>query len=193
MNYLAHLHLADVAALPLSGAVLGDFVRGRLDDRFPLMLEKSIRLHRRIDVVTDAHPLVAAARVRFDDGARRYAGILLDLIYDHCLALDWPQSQKESLNRFTKRAAAAVSDNDAWRLAIAEPAPSAWRFRQLLLSYRFESGIERAISRVASRMKQPQHLIDAGRDWRAHVPQLRLELPLLMADLERVAHEFVAS
>ena len=108
MNYLAHLWLSEQARLPLAGAVLGDLVHGRLEGRFPAPLERSIRLHRRIDVVTDAHPLTAAARARFGPGARRYGGIVLDLLYDHCLALDWPHYSAEPLADFARRAARAL-------------------------------------------------------------------------------------
>ena len=101
MNFLAHLWLAERAALPLAGAVLGDVVRGRLDGRLPPLLERSIALHRRIDVVTDAHPLVIQARARFENGQRRYAGIVLDVLHDHALALAWP-AQLETLDAFAR-------------------------------------------------------------------------------------------
>lgn len=166
-------------------------MRGRLEGRFPLPLECSIRLHRRLDVVTDAHPLTALARARFDAASRRYAGILLDLLYDHCLALDWPRG--EPLTVFAQRAAEAVADDGAWQLAADKPAPSAARFGQLLLSYREEVGIDIAIARVAERLSQPQRLLDAAQGWRAQLPALREELPALLGDLETVALDFVAA
>ena len=128
MNYLAHLYLTDGTGLPLSGAVLGDHVRGRLEGRFEPGLERSLRLHRHIDVVTDSHPLVAAARAEFGPGARRYGGIVLDLVYDHLLARDWARYSAEPLRDFAARAADAVADDEAWRLGTGQSGPSAWRF-----------------------------------------------------------------
>lgn len=191
MNYLAHLHLADRAGLPLAGAVLGDVVRGRLEGRFPPLLECSIRLHRRIDVVTDAHPIVAAERARFEHGPRRYAGVLLDILYDHCLALDWPRPA-ESLEAFAARAAQAVDDEAAWQLAAGRPAPAATRFERLLRSYGSEAGIDRAIAYVAGRLREPQRLHEAARNWPARLPELRTTLPALLADLESAALDFAA-
>lgn len=191
MNFLVHLHLSDVAGLPLSGAVLGDVVRGRLEGRFPRALERSLRLHRRIDVVTDAHPLVAAARERFGPGERRYAGILLDLLHDHCFALDWPR-RDESLAAFARRAAQAVGDDAAWRLATGKPAPDLARFERLLRSYADPDGVERSIAHVASRLREPQRLQAAARDWPRHLPALRRELPALLADLEATARSFAS-
>ena len=193
MNYLAHLWLTEQAGLPLPGAILGDLVRGRLDGRFPAALERSIQLHRRIDVLTDSHPLVVAARGAYTGGARRYAGIVLDLVHDHCLALDWPRYSREDLKLFARRAAQAVAaEKEGFRLA-GTSAPSAWRFRRLLLSYVQQSSIDSAVRRVASRLKQPQGLIEAARDWRAHLPQARSNLPLLLEDLRAAAIDFAAA
>ena len=40
-------------------------------------------------------------------GARRYAGIVLDLVHDHALVLDWARYSGEDLKRFAGRAAQA--------------------------------------------------------------------------------------
>jgi acyl carrier protein phosphodiesterase len=192
MNYLAHLWLTERAGLPLAGAVLGDLVHGRLDGRFPAPLERSIRLHRRVDAVTDAHPLVAAARTDFAPGARRYAGIVLDLVHDYCLARDWPRYHGDSLAAFAVRAAEAIcAEQEGFALA-GRRAPPAWRMRRLLLSYAGERGIDRALRRTARWLKRPEGLLEAGRDWRRHAAQAAAQLPQLLQDLEAAARTFVA-
>lgn len=193
MNYLAHLWLTEQAGLPLSGAILGDLVHGRLDGRFPPALERSIRLHRRVDAVTDGHPLVAAQRAGFGPGARRYAGIVLDLVHDHALILDWERYSGEPLSVFARRAAQAVAaEKEGFRLAGISP-PPAWRFRRLLLSYGEESGIDRALRRVASRLKRPEALLEAGERWRETLPLVRQNLPRLLEDLRAAALELTAA
>ncbi|MBX6420584.1 MAG: DUF479 domain-containing protein [Nevskia sp.] len=187
MNYLAHLWLADRARLPLAGAVLGDGVRGRLEGRFAPALERSIRLHRRIDALTDAHPCVRAARVRFAPGARRYAGIVLDLIYDHALACDWPCYSAEPLADFARRAAREVAAASEAFLALRLAPPDAAAFERWLWSYREEAGLERAFARVAARLSRPDALLQAARDWREHLPAARATLSGLLADLRATA------
>jgi Uncharacterized protein conserved in bacteria len=90
MNHLAHVLLAgDEEALQLGG-MLGDFVHGRPDpQRWPERVIAGIRLHRAIDVYTDAHAEVLAAKARLPPPYRRYAGIALDMWFDHCLARDF--------------------------------------------------------------------------------------------------------
>ncbi len=89
MNYLAHLHLGGHRPAQLLGSLYGDFVKGPLSGRFPAELEAAIRLHRSIDAFTDSHPLIKASIARFPSQRRRYAGIMLDVFFDHCLARDW--------------------------------------------------------------------------------------------------------
>jgi len=193
VNYLAHLWLTEQAGLPLAGAILGDLVHGRLDGRFAPALERSIRLHRRVDAVTDGHPLVAAQRAGFGPGARRYAGIVLDLVHDHALVLDWSRYSSEDLKVFARRAAQALAaEKEGFRLAQTSP-PPAWRFRRLLLSYGEEGGIDRAIRRVASRLKKPEALLEAGARWREVLPRVRENLPRLLQDLRAAALEFAAA
>ncbi|HWS78967.1 MAG TPA: ACP phosphodiesterase, partial [Thermomonas sp.] len=105
MNYLAHAWLARHADDAILGALLGDFVFGQsvLRDWRPSVRDEIVR-HRRIDRYTDDHPAVAGARSLFDDaGLRRYAGIVLDVHFDHCLARDWSRWNEDSLARFTAR------------------------------------------------------------------------------------------
>src|ERR1043165_6125429 len=69
----------------------------------PVGGRREIVVHRRIDRYTDAHPDVVAARALFPDGLRRYAGIVLDVHFDHLLARDWPRWDGGSLAAFTAR------------------------------------------------------------------------------------------
>lgn len=184
VNFLAHLWLTERAGLPLVGAVLGDVVRGRLDGRLPPALEASIRFHRQVDVATDRHPLSLAARARFDNGARRWSGIVLDVVHDHALALDWPE--QEPLEDFAVRAARAVADPGAWQLAADRPPPDAERFAALLLSYRDDTGIDRALARIASRLRDPAPLLGHAAGWRDHLTAVREDSPRLLADLQQL-------
>lgn len=100
MNHLAHTLLAgDDEALQLGG-MLGDFVHGAPDPaRFAPRVIDGIRLHRAIDVYTDAHAEVLAAKAQLPPPYRRYAGILLDMWFDHCLARDFSHWSRQSLTQ----------------------------------------------------------------------------------------------
>ena len=101
MNVLAHALLAgDDAGLRLGG-VMGDFVRGTPDASLPARVRDGIYLHRAIDGYTDTHPDVRAARELFPAPFRRYAGIFLDVWFDHCLARDFARYSTMPLAGFS--------------------------------------------------------------------------------------------
>lgn len=85
MNYFAHLHLAHLTSTSLTGNLLGDFVKGSQLSFLPVELELGIRLHRGIDSFTDAHPVCQQFKSEFTE-MRRYAGVGLDILFEHLLA-----------------------------------------------------------------------------------------------------------
>lgn len=186
MNFLAHLWLSERAGLPLAGGILGDMLRGALPPDMPGPLAESVRLHRRVDAATDRHPRVQAARRSFGPSTRRYAGILLDVLYDHALARDWDRYSSEPLGEFADRAAAAVAAEGRWFERALHRAPRRESFGALLMSYRDESGIELALRRTAARLRRPEGLLDAMAGWHAHLPGLRRDLPELLAYLQQL-------
>lgn len=183
MNFLAHLWLADRTATSLAGSVLGDVVRGADLSAYPEPLALGIRLHRRVDAATDRHPLVAAARQRFAGGARRYAGIVLDLACDHALALDWARHGDGVFTDFCRRGGVAIAAAAPWFEYAGGRSSSAAAFSDLLLSYQHPAGIQRAMVRIAARLRDPPALLAAARDWEAHSQALRPQLDVLLCDL----------
>lgn len=102
MNFLAHFHLAWPEEALIVGGLEGDFCKGRLQGQFPAALERGIRLHRAIDAYTDAHPMIAQLRRDLPPPLRRYAGILIDLCFDHFLSLHWSNFSALSLPEFSR-------------------------------------------------------------------------------------------
>ncbi|SFF27089.1 Acyl carrier protein phosphodiesterase [Fontimonas thermophila] len=183
MNFLAHLWLAERTGTSLAGAILGDVVRGADLSAYPPELALGIRLHRRIDARTDRHPQIRALRSGFAAGARRYAGIVIDLACDHALAADWSSHSAEPLAVFCQRAAVAVARQARWFEYAGGCAPDAERFAALLRSYAEPSGIDQAFARIARRLRAPAPLLAAASDWPRHARALQAGLPTLLAEL----------
>jgi acyl carrier protein phosphodiesterase len=100
MNYLAHLFLADDSDEFLIGSFLGDFVKGAVDDRYSEEITRGIIFHRKIDTYADAHERTVASRNLFKPERRRFAGIIVDICYDHFLAKHWPNYSDIKLSAF---------------------------------------------------------------------------------------------
>ncbi|GAB3377514.1 acyl carrier protein phosphodiesterase [Azotobacter armeniacus] len=183
MNYLAHLHLGGRQPADLLGSLYGDFVKGPLQGRWPTDIEAAIRLHRRIDAFTDNHPVVRRARARFPEGRRRYAGILLDVFFDHCLARYWADYAVEPLPVFTARVYALLAGEAQLPGRLAELAPRMAQ-QDWLGSYHDFAVLERVLMGMQRRLSRPEGLAGAldelerlyrplSDDFRVFYPQLQ--------------------
>lgn len=103
MNVLAHFHLAGTDPDLQAGALLGDHVKGPLKGQLPAGWETGIRLHRRIDALTDSSPEVQALLNRSDADIRRYLGISLDVAFDHSLCRHWHHFNDTPLQDYSDR------------------------------------------------------------------------------------------
>ena len=160
MNFLAHLFLSHETAEAVVGALLGDFVKGRLtDERYPPAIIAGIRRHRAIDCYTDAHPLVRASRNVVSGPRRRFAPILIDLFYDHLLARDWRCYSAVPLGAFTRSAYAVLAAH-----APSFPEPLRQVLPRLigedwLGAYAERTGIERALAGLSRRVRRGDALV----------------------------------
>jgi acyl carrier protein phosphodiesterase len=89
VNFLAHFHLAWPDEGLVLGGLDGDYVKGPLRGALPSDLERGIKLHRAVDAYTDGHPLILQLRRELPASLRRYAGILIDISFDHYLSRHW--------------------------------------------------------------------------------------------------------
>lgn len=192
MNFLAHLWLADASKTSLPGAILGDMVRGRDLSGYSDEVALGIRLHRRIDAVTDRHSVVRSARATIPESVRRYAGVLLDLGCDHLLARSWHEYSQEPLAAFCLRAAQEISNEAQGFRQAGQRAPEPIRFARLLQSYADEAGIDWALDRMTQRVRAPERLREAALHWRQGLPALAGGLPQLLDDLLHSARSMAA-
>jgi acyl carrier protein phosphodiesterase len=158
MNYLAHLHLGGDAPAQLLGSLYGDFVKGPLAGQWPADIEAAIRVHRRIDAFTDSHPLQAQARSRFPSAQRRYAGIVLDVFFDHCLALNWADYAHEPLPHFTGRVYRVLAAEPRLPERLAQIAPR-MAAQDWLGSYREFAVLEQVLIAIDQRLSRPGQLL----------------------------------
>lgn len=84
---------------------MADFVRGNPDADYSPEIVSGIRLHRRIDKLTDSLEQVKQARSLFSQPHYRVAPIALDVLWDHFLARHWEQVEHQiSLQDFIAQA-----------------------------------------------------------------------------------------
>jgi acyl carrier protein phosphodiesterase len=155
MNWLAHVYLSEADVEHRLGNILADVVKGRDRKRLAPGIRRGIACHQVIDAFTDFHPRVLACKAYLSPPLRPYAGIVLDIYFDHVLALNWRTYADVELAEF-------VSGVYESFLAYAGDLPEP--IRQLLRrlaaedwfgSYRYAAGIEDVLKRVSRRLKRP--------------------------------------
>ncbi len=104
MNYLAHLYLTKDFPDEVSvGNFLADAVKGqKAIANFPEAIQTGIRIHREIDHFTDTHLLVKKGKKRLNSNYGKFAGIIVDIFYDHLLAVNWDLYTHISLEDFAQ-------------------------------------------------------------------------------------------
>jgi acyl carrier protein phosphodiesterase len=169
MNFLAHAFLAGPEPADRLGAMLGDFVKGPLPAGLPEAVAAGVALHRRIDSFAEAHPAFRVSRARVSPERRRYAGIMIDLFYDHFLARRWEEFSPELLEDFTAATYALLVRHAALlppRLAGIFPY---MRREDWLASYRALSGVGQALDSMSRhRLTRPNRLAGAAGELEAH-------------------------
>ena len=169
MNFLAHLRLGPADPQLALGGLLGDFVKGPLDSiALPEAVLQGIWLHRRIDAFTDRHPLVARSKARVTAERRRYAGIMVDMFYDHLLARHWQQFAEQPLADFTAQ---------MYRSVLAQQALMPERARSVLVrmaqqdwlgSYAQLQNMHLALNNMARRLRPGNRLPGAVDELESH-------------------------
>jgi acyl carrier protein phosphodiesterase len=154
MNWLAHVYLSEPDVEFRLGNLLADLVKGRDRNAMPPRFLDGVKRHQEIDSFTDSHPVVHRSRGRVSAENRRFAGILVDVFYDHYLALDWDRYCDEPLDAFTKRLYAEVRAHPIALPAEAQAAVNRMLADDRLGFYRQVEGIEAALRRVSIRLAE---------------------------------------
>lgn len=159
MNFLAHATLSAESPAAIAGAIMGDFVKGPLPAADADAIARAVRLHRMIDSYTDAHPVVVAARGRISRERRRFAGILLDIFFDHFLAAGFRAYAGRELAPFAAEVYAALYAHWADLPPGLQGIVPYMAGMDWLCAYRERRGVDWAIRGIARRRLGPRGIM----------------------------------
>ncbi len=111
MNVLAHIYLSGDSEKVIIGNYIGDYVKGRDYLKYPEPVRRGIILHRHIDDFTDRHPVVHRSKIHFTRKYHRYAGVVVDILYDHFLTREWDFFSRRPLESVTYNFYRAMVNN----------------------------------------------------------------------------------
>ena len=189
MNFLAHLFLAAEHDHCLAGALLGDFVKGKLIDQYSQNWLASIDFHRQIDRFTDRHPLVSAAKQQFQPPFRRYAGIIVDLMFDHFLVRDWHQYSPLPLTEFEQHCYQQLATDSPQFPHNAQRLTEHLLKHNLLTGYGNMATVHRALNGVGNRLSRANPLGNTEAAIAIAYDQLDQHFQQFFPELVRACHQ----
>ena len=190
MNFLAHALLAGDAPALVVGGVVGDWIKGPLPGSLPADLARGVALHRAIDSHAETHPAFRQSRARVSAARRRYAGVLVDIFYDHLLAsaLDELHHQPFAEYRhgvYRQLAARSAELPDHSRIALTMMAEQDW-----FLSYVRIEGIADVLARMSRRVRRPNPLAGGEAEFLADAEGFSADFWAWLVDARVFAQEW---
>ena len=188
VNYLAHLRLAEDTAQSRTGNIMGDFRKFLNGQELPGEVYAGIENHQRVDRFTDNHPLVLESKTLFSSRRRRFAGIMLDVVFDHFLIRYWNDYYEDRPEEFIQQSYADLRSMRNIMPPRMKHVVSMMSDHDWLGSYRHLENVGRALDGISSRIRFENTFSGALEELEKHYLQLETNFqgfyPELVAHIE---------
>jgi acyl carrier protein phosphodiesterase len=183
MNVLAHIYLSGDSDEIIIGNYIGDYVKGSDYLKYPEMVKKGIILHRHIDEFTDKHPVVHRSKILFTSKYHKYAGVVVDILYDHYLTREWDTFSRRPIESITYQFYRAMVNNyDILPPNVRDRFPF-FIINNWIESYKTSNGLKHVLSALSKRTSLPaeskyaiktfkKNYYSLGEDFMEFFPQL---------------------
>jgi acyl carrier protein phosphodiesterase len=168
MNFLAHLFLSGKNEEVMVGNLLEDFVVGRIEHQrnvvYNQTLKNGILLHRLIDTFTDTNHAVSDCKVVLYEKYHKYAAVLIDIFFDHFLAIHWQEYSNEPFDEFRQRVYTTFQNHWSILPEKMKPMIESMIKHDWLNNYSEFWGIERSLLSISRRTKYESNMQKATAD-----------------------------
>ena len=192
VNFLAHALLSPDDEEIRAGNVCADLVKGRIGAAVPPGIATGVALHRAIDRYADRHHAFRSCLGYVAAPRRRYAGVIVDIFFDHCLARCWADYSAVRFDAFVEHVCTQVE-----RQAAVIPVRDRARLERMLEGrwlglYATRSGLDMAFAGLARRARFGQGLREAAADLDRHYATFESSFHELMPALSEHADQVLA-
>ncbi|MCC9020557.1 ACP phosphodiesterase [Flavobacterium lipolyticum] len=194
MNFLAHIYLSGENDLIKIGNFMADGIRGKQFEHFPEDVQKGILLHRFIDTYTDSHDIFRQSTKRLHEKYHHYAGVIVDIVYDHFLAKNWEKYSDEKLDRFVNRFYRSLHGNYPILTEKTQDMMPYMIKQNWLLSYQTVEGIHQILTQMdRRRSKNQSNMQFATAELKEFYPEFEREFTLFFEDMKSQANQKLLS
>jgi len=155
MNFLAHIFLSGNDNEIKIGNFIADALKGSTYKTYPEKIALGVVIHRAIDSFADTHKIYSIGKIPLQSKYGHYSGIVLDIFFDHFLALHWEKFSKQNFKAFCRNFYLNLTLNTA-------TLPPRYRYMfpfmivgDWLGSYKIINKTELALSRMSKRTSLP--------------------------------------
>ncbi|NRT10758.1 ACP phosphodiesterase [Flavobacterium sp. 14A] len=183
MNFLAHIYLSGDNDFIKIGNFMADGIRGKHFEEFPVDIQTGITIHRAIDTFTDAHPVFRQSTKKLHARYHHYAGVIVDVFYDHFLAKNWSSYSNENLEEFIQNFYESLRQNqDVLTEKTIGFMP--YMFEQnWLSSYQTVAGINNILTQMDGRTKNKSKMRFATEELQEYYTEFKEEFTVFFEDL----------
>ncbi|MDL2144180.1 acyl carrier protein phosphodiesterase [Flavobacterium tructae] len=194
MNFLAHIYLSGENDLIKIGNFMADGIRGKQFEHFPEDVQKGILLHRFIDTYTDSHDVFRQSTKRLHEKYHHYAGVIVDIVYDHFLAKNWEKYSDEKLDRFVNQFYRSLHENYPILTEKTQDMMPYMIKQNWLLSYQTVEGIHQILTQMdRRRSKNQSNMQFASAELKEFYPEFEREFTLFFEDMKTQANQKLLS
>ncbi len=141
--------------------MIADFINNKQVAFYASEVQKGIALHRLIDTYTDQHPIVRQGTERLRPSQGKYAPVVIDILYDHLLAVNWERYSTITLEEFAQKQYVLLEENleilpKKLQKNLPKMISGNW-----LVGYGHEKGIRYTLERMDERTKFPSSFVTA--------------------------------
>ena len=193
MNFLAHALLSPDDDGILAGNVFADLIKGRVEGIARPGIVAGVTLHRAIDRFADRHHAFRSCLACVAAPRRRYAPVIVDVFFDHCLARCWADYSTVAFGVFVERVCTRVERQAEFlpvrdRVRLERMIESRW-----LALYATRSGLDRAFAGLARRARYGHRLGEAATDLDRHYPAIEAAFRVLMPAVREHVDQMLAN
>lgn len=189
MNFLAHIYLSGNSDLLKIGNFMADGIRGKEYETMHPDIQKGVMLHRFIDTYTDSHPVFRQSTKRLHEKYHHYAGVIVDVVYDHFLAKNWSRYSDEKLEDFVDNFYRSLESNyDLLTDKTKGMMPYMIKYNWLW-DYQFVDGIARILYQMDQRTRNNSKMQFAIEELKEFYTEFESEFTQFFEDLRQNAAE----
>ncbi|WP_278035790.1 acyl carrier protein phosphodiesterase [Flavobacterium nitratireducens] len=189
MNFLAHIYLSGDDELVKIGNFMADGIRGKQFEKYPETIQKGILLHRAIDTYTDAHPFFRKSTKRLHERYHHYAGVIVDIYYDHFLAKNWNNYSDEDLEVYISRFYQSMHTHYDLLSEKAQNILPYMEKQNWLLNYQFIEGIQQILTQMDRRTNNKSNMRFATEELTSYYTDFENEFTIFFKEIKNYSSQ----